>query len=281
MPRDDYQLIDSGDGRRLERYGEVVVDRPLPYAIWRRGDPGAWRQADGVYHRSNKGGGEWEWRRPPPDEWTIAYGGLQLRIQPTGFGHMGLFSEQAENWQWLREASAGLGKGGEVLNLFGYTGGSSLAAAQGGARVCHLDASKGVVNWARENARRNHLDDHPIRWITEDAGKFVAREVRRERAYAGLVLDPPSFGRGTKGKVFKIERDLPDLLGDLARLHPRGPRFVLLSCHSAGFTPRVLGQLVEDAFGAPQAEVQVGEMVVPAADGRVLPSGSFARWRST
>lgn len=273
-----YQLLDSGDGRRLERFGDFLLDRPLGYALWRRRLPEReWRRADGIYHRSDRGGGHWEWRREPAEPFPIRYGGLSLEIKPTGFGHVGLFPEQHGSWTWLRTEAARLGPDAELLNLFAYTGGSTLAAAQGGARVCHLDASKGVVDWARRNASANGLGEHPVRWMVDDVLGFLAREIRRGRRYAGVILDPPSYGRGAKGEVWKLEDGLRPLLESVLEVCGGEPRLLLLSCHSAGFTPEVLGRLLGDLVGGSD-RVELGEMVVPEEGGRVLPSGCFARW---
>lgn len=280
--QDEYALLDSGGGRKLERFGDVVLDRPVAHALWRpRTGDESWSEARGVYHRSDKGGGSWEWHGRDPGRWVIRYGGLSLAMKATPFGHTGLFPEQRENWGWIREAAGALGGDQEVLNLFAYTGGSTLAAAQGGARVCHVDSSRGAVDWARENARESDLEDAPVRWIVEDVTRYLGRELRRGRTYGGIILDPPSFGRGKKGEVFKIERDLPELLEQCRQLLGPEPGFLLLSCHSAGFSPRVLEQLLAEVVPVAEGELEVGEMVVPQEDGRCLPSGFFARWRRT
>ncbi len=277
----EYQLLDCGHGRKLEKFGPHTLDRPVNYAVWPpREGRSLWRKADAVYLRSDKGGGEWEDVVPYPESWQATYGGLELKIKPTPFGHVGLFPEQAENWQWIRERSQEIGPDAEALNLFAYTGGSTLACAQGGSKVCHVDSSKGIVQWARENAALNELTDHPIRWIVDDVRSFVARELRRNRRYRGIIMDPPSYGRGAKGQIFKTEDDLTDLLEECWQLMEDEPHFFLLSCHSASFSPRVLGQILSRS--APQGgSIEVGEMVVPGLpEGPELPSGVFARWRA-
>lgn len=274
----DYALLDCGRGRKLERLGQVLLDRPVAHAAWTpEHGPELWSRADGVYHRSDKGGGHWDWRRPVPESWEVDFGGLRLRIKPTPFGHLGLFPEQRANWDWLRGQVKRLGDC-EVLNLFAYTGGSTLAAAQAGARVCHVDSSKGVVGWARDNAALSGLAERPVRWIVEDAVAFLRREVRRGRRYQGLIMDPPSYGRGLKGQVFKIEDDLAELLSLGWELLGDSPGFFLLSCHSASFTPRVLAQVLARSAPGP-GELDAGEMVVPGDEGGPdLPGGVLARW---
>lgn len=277
---DGYRLIDSGGGRKLEAFGPVLLDRPVAYAVWDR-DPAKardWDRAAGIYHRSESGGGSWEWRQKTPESWTLAYGGLTFSIKPTPFGHLGLFAEQAENWAWLRRTLARLGEGLEVINMFAYTGGSTLACAQAGAKVCHLDSSQGAVTWARLDAQLSGLAEKPIRWIVEDVGKFVGRELKRGRRYHGFVLDPPSYGRGAKGEIFKIEDDLPRLLAGCRDLAGSELGFILLSCHSDHFSPAVLSRLLAGYVPAGTGTMEAGEMVIPEEGGRVLPSGVFARW---
>lgn len=279
---EEYRLLDCGGGRKLEQVGPFLLDRPVNYAVWpTRRSTREWRDAAGKYHRSDKGGGKWQFRQKLPETWEIGYGGLRLEIKPTPFGHLGLFPEQRENWAWLRRTCQDLGGTPEVLNLFAYTGGSSLAAAQGGARVTHVDSSKGVVQWGRRNAALSGLEKGSVRWIVEDAVRFVQREIRRGRRYQGVVLDPPSFGRGAKGQIFKIEEHLPELVQGCAALLDEGPAFMLLSCHSASFTPRVLEQVLEGYAERP-ASLESGEMLVPGeGDGPDLPSGVFTRWLAT
>jgi len=233
------------------------------------------------YHRSSEGGGDWEWIERLPEAWAVEFGGFVWEVHPTGFGHLGLFPEQAASWRWLGEQVARAGREGapSVLNLFAYTGGSTLACARAGARVCHLDASQGAVTWARRNAELNGLAAAPVRWVVEDVVKFVRREVRRGSRYAGIVLDPPSFGRGAKGEVWKIEDDLPELLAACRGLLEAGPAFLLVSCHSPGFTPCVLLNLVRVCVAGAGGESAAGEMVVTAEPGGTdLPSGVYACW---
>jgi len=272
----DYELLDSGAGRKLERFGPVLLDRPAPQAIWSPALPTAeWRRASARYERSSSGGGAWEEPNRLPESWSISIGGLKLLLRGTGFGHLGVFPEQLCMWPWIRAHAA---RGTSVLNLFGYTGGSSLAAAQGGAEVTHCDASRGIVQWAQENQQLCGLGEQGIRWLVDDARKFCARELRRERSYHGIVLDPPSFGRGKKGEVFKLERDLPALLVDCAKLLDRDARFFLLSAHTPGVGALALRELLREALGKREGIFASGELWIPS-ELRVLPSGSWASWQ--
>jgi 23S rRNA (cytosine1962-C5)-methyltransferase len=277
-----YQLLDSGGGRKLERVGEWIVDRTAPQALWKptRGEK-EWAAAHAVHHRSEAGGGHWEKRVEMPERWPVATSGVTLLAKLTPFGHLGLFAEHGSQWQVLRDAIAGArarSQPVEVLNLFAYTGGATLACAQAGASVCHVDAAKGVVDWARDNARLGGLEDRPVRWIVDDCAAFLAREKRRGHRYQALILDPPSFGRSGRGKVWKIEDGLPVLLALCAAVLDEEPLFVLLSCHSAGLSPLALENLLAEHFDRP-GSVTSGEMaVLEAASGRSLPSGVFTRW---
>ena len=276
-----YQLLDSGEFSRLEMVGPYRLVRPCPQAVWARHlPPAAWTCADAVYHRSETGGGNWEYHSALAPSWNATLHGKPWQIKPTGFGHLGIFPEQEENWTWLRGQGETLGTDAKALNLFAYTGGSTLALAHGGCKVTHLDAARGVVSWARDNAKLQGVPDSSVQWIVEDAMKFCQREIRRGRRYQGIVLDPPSFGRGPGGEMWKIEEDLLELLKVCASLlDPERPRFVLLSCHSAGFSPLVLENVLTSVMGK-AANLVSGEMSTPEADGaRLLPSGCFARWQ--
>ncbi|MCB1380530.1 MAG: class I SAM-dependent methyltransferase, partial [Alphaproteobacteria bacterium] len=239
---DDYQLLDSGNMRRLERIGPYLLVRPSLQAIWQpRRIDSDWERADGLYERSsNEDGGRWKFARKVNREFEVLYGDLQFHIKLTNFGHLGLFAEQLENWNWMRDAiRARLARTNHrnlhVLNLFGYTGGSTLACSQAGAHCVHLDAARGVVDWARKNAELSGLQERPIRWLVDDAMKFVQREERRGHTYQAIILDPPTFGRGPKGEVFKIENDLVPLLQACRSLLAPDALFVLYSCHTPGF----------------------------------------------
>lgn len=275
-----YELLDSGDQTKLERFGEYVLSRPAPQAIWSRRLPSrVWTEADATFTRSPSGGGSWHRRRPLPQSWVLELGGLSLKIKPTDFGHLGVFPEQRPNWDWIARVIGKAPGPVSVLNLFAYTGGSTLVAAAAGATVCHLDSSRGVVAWARENAALSDLADRPVRWIVDDVTKFIRREGRRGRCYDAIILDPPSFGRGPKGEVWKIEHELPGLLHACRALLGDQPLFVLLSCHSPGFTPLVLRNLLAEMMAGAGGWLDAAEMALAESDGeRSLPSGSFSRW---
>ena len=286
---DPYELLDAGDGRRLERFGSRIVDRPSPSAEGRRGNPDAWPAADLVFERGTRGqGGRWT-RGTDTLPWVVPWGALQLELRPASGGQVGVFPEHARLWPWIHEAVGraaasrsdgdagvpGEGDAPEVLSLFAYTGGASLAAAAAGAHVAHVDAAKPAVTWARRNAACSGLAEAPIRWLVDDARAFVAREVRRRRHYDGLIVDPPSYGHGPSGDAWRLELDLVPLLTDLATLAGDDPSFVLLTAHTPGLTPDVLAERLGDAFGV-DAEAQALEL--RAATGRRLELGSMARW---
>lgn len=276
-----YQLIDSGNFQKLEQVGPVRMVRPSPQAVWKpRLDAQVWQDVDAVYHRFSGGDGRWErLNNRVAESWSIDYGGLKFLVRMTEFGHLGLFPEQIANWQRLRDLiSAGLKAGRDefhVLNLFAYTGASSLACLQAGAHVVHLDASKTSVSWGREQAELNGLADRPIRWIVDDALKFVKREVRRGRRYHGIVLDPPSYGRGNRGEIWKIEDHLCELLDDIKILLADDFSFIMLSSHSTGYTPVAMKNLLGDIVQGVSGRYDLEEMLVLEADsGRALPAGA-------
>lgn len=280
----DYQLLDSGNATKLERLGPYLVVRPAPQAIWSPRLPAsAWQRADATYVRDATGGGEWRFHTKVKREFDVLYSKISLEIRLTNFGHLGLFPEQADNWEWLRETvrtrMANTNQRNlHVLNLFAYTGGSTLAACQAGAHVVHVDAAKGVVDWAKRNARLSALEERPIRWLIDDAMKFVKREERRKARYHGIILDPPSFGRGPKGEVFKIEQDLMPLLEACRAILAPDACFVLYSCHTPGFTPLVLENQVSELVRDRRGRIESAEMVVLDQQQRPLPSGAYARW---
>jgi 23S rRNA (cytosine1962-C5)-methyltransferase len=279
QPWEDYALLDSGEGARLERFGSVVLLRPAQQAVWRRTlPPGRWNAADAWFTRDASGKGSWSEQRKLPEEWPVRYGPLQFTLKTTAFGHIGFFAEQRPCWELIRQEAAA-SREPSVLNLFAYTGSMSLAAAQAGARVVHLDASPPVVDWARRNALQSGLAEAPVRWIVDEAGKFIRRELRRNSRYDGIVLDPPSFGRGPKGEVFKLETDLAPLLDACFALLSQQPRFVLLSCHTPGITGAALANLLAPLSARHGGRVLAGELLIAAeASPVVLPSGSYARW---
>jgi 23S rRNA (cytosine1962-C5)-methyltransferase len=275
-----YQLLDSGNFKKLEQFGSYRLVRPALQAIWKPFQSiELWKTARAHYHRSKSGGGRWEYNNKLPSHWNITYYDLTLKIKLTNFGHLGFFAEQGPNWQWIQEQIRTAGRPIKVLNIFAYTGGSSLAAAAAGASVTHVDSAKGIVSWAQENAELSSLADKPIRWLIDDALKFAAREVRRSNKYDAIILDPPSFGRGPKGEIWKFERDLPKLLEFCRSLLSEYPLFVLLSAHTPGFTPLALENLlcnITEKFGG---HVTSMEMVIPESEtNRCLPSGILVRW---
>ena len=280
----EYALLDSGNMQKLERIGPYTLVRPAPQAIWRQRLPvEEWQKADGVYTRTTEGDGQWTWRQKVTRDFEILFNNLVFQVKLTNFGHMGLFPEQVENWEWLRQKirrrmQRTNDRNLYVLNLFAYTGGSTMAASQGGAHLVHLDAAKGVVDWARKNTHLSRLHERPIRWLVDDALKFVRREERRGNSYQGIILDPPSFGRGPQGEVFKIEDDLVPMLEACKSILAKDALFVLYSCHTPGFTPVTLQNQLDDMVGEREGKLQCGEMTIPDSSGRLLPSGTYARW---
>lgn len=269
----DYQILDAGGGQKLERWGAYTLLRPDPQAVW----PMAKAFADAVYHRSASGGGHWEFSRALPESWTIAYGDLNFIVRPTGFKHTGLFPEQAVNWDWMRGLlSAHKGKA-RVLNLFAYTGGATCACAAAGAEVAHVDAAKGMVVWARQNAAGSGLLSAPVRYLVDDCVKFVKRELRRGSRYDGILMDPPSYGRGPDGEMWKIEDSLFSLVSDCAGLLSDDPAFFLINSYTTGLAPSVLYDVLTVAL--PKGRVESGEVGLPIQrDGLVLPCGASGRW---
>ena len=276
----DYELLDCSGGERLERWGNVVLIRPDPQVIWNTPkEHPLWHRADARYVRSKEGGGHWECRRQLPEAWNINYKDLQFKISPTGFKHTGLFPEQAVNWDMMREKITGAGRSIKVLNLFAYTGGATLAAASAGASVCHVDAAKGMVHWARENAELSSLAERPIRWIVDDCAKFVEREIRRGNTYDAIIMDPPSYGRGPGGEVWKLEDQIYDLVKLCTGVLSDEPLFFLLNSYTTGLSASamayVLGVNMQKFGGGVSAE-EIGLPVT--ASGMVLPCGSSAIW---
>ncbi|MEN6558161.1 MAG: class I SAM-dependent methyltransferase [Thermoguttaceae bacterium] len=274
MTANDYQLLDFGDGRRLERFGSITLDRPCPAA--ERFSPirrELWLQASSRFEGRENERGRWIDQRETPGRWTIAMDALRLELKRTDFGHVGVFPEQAENWAWIRQI---LSKPMKVLNLFAYTGGSTLAAAAAGAEVVHVDAAKNVVAWARRNAKLSGLSAAPVRWIVEDALKFIKRELRRGNAYDAVILDPPSYGHGTHGEVWRLTKQLPRLLSLCAELTADRFAFLLLTCHTPGYDAATLQDMTFEAFGA-GGDLAARPLAISATDGRQLPSGVVVR----
>ena len=281
-----YSLLDSGNGKKFERFGSVTLVRPCAQAVWQPALPATeWARATATFDREE--GNRWQGRGRLPESWNIEIDGLAFKLSGTDFGHLGLFPEQREQWRWIQKtihnAQCTMHKAGNkiqpsVLNLFAYSGASTLAAAVAGASACHLDASRGMVQWARDNAALNKLSNAPIRWIADDAHGFMEREARRGRTYDAIILDPPTFGRGTQNEVYKIEEDLPRTLSLCLALLSKNPLFVLLSCHTPGYTPAVLHNVLRQAAAGLGGSVESGEMLL-AGDARfAIPSGAYARW---
>ena len=295
----DYQLIDCGDGMKHERWGAFTLVRPDPQIIWPRhgstsltagGSDGKesarWDNWDGFYHRSEQGGGKWEYRRPLPDHWKIDYAplGLSFKIHPTAFKHTGLFPEQAVNWEWFSAKIAAARKAGRevnVLNLFGYTGAATVAAAKAGANVCHVDAAEGMVKWSRENAALSDLTAAPIRYIVDDCLKFARRELKRGRRYEAIIMDPPTYGRGSTGEMWRLEDHLWELLLACRALLAEQPLFFLINAYTARLSPTVVANLLSELMQAHGGTITAGEVGLPVQrDGKVLPCGIYGRWET-
>lgn len=276
-----YELLDSGKGEKLERFDQYTVIRPDPRILWKKSQPKElWDKADATYQRSDPTSGSWHYRQPPPSPWTLTYEHLSFLLKPTSFKHVGIFPEQAVNWDWLAKTIAN--RPLRVLNLFAYTGGATLAATAAGAQVTHVDAAKSTIAWARENAKLSGLDKHPVRWIEDDAYKFVLREAKRSNTYDGIILDPPRFGRGTKGEVWKIEVDLPKLLTACRTILSKTPQFFLINAYTADLSALVMHQLLTDIMQESVGIHTCGELALKeSGSGRLVPNGIFARWNST
>lgn len=286
----DYEVIDCSKGEKLERWGDYLLVRPDPQVIWdtpkkQKG----WRKMNGHYHRSSKGGGEWEFFQLPK-EWTIQYSlpinkKLTFHLKPFSFKHTGLFPEQAANWNWFSQLIADAvskGRQVKVLNLFAYTGGATLAAAAAGASVTHVDASKGMVTWAKENAISSGLKDAPIRWLVDDCVKFVEREIRRGNHYDAIIMDPPSYGRGPKGEIWKIEESVYPLIQLCSQILTDNPLFFLINSYTTGLQPAVLSYMISTVLGTANGTVTASEIGLPvSSNGLVLPCGASGRYEAT
>ncbi len=275
----DYCLIDTSKGERLERWGDITLIRPDPQIIWENPSPATeWSTAHAKYNRSNKGGGSWDYRKKFDESWNIKYGDLTFMVKPTGFKHTGLFPEQAVNWDYCDNLIRNAGREINVLNLFAYTGGATLACANAGARVCHLDAVKGMVDWAKENARLSGLSDKPIRWIVDDAMKFLGREIRRGNKYDGIILDPPSYGRGTNGEMWKLEDCIFELMQRCTAVLSDKPLFILLNSYTTGLSPSVMAYLLRMTVGQKyDIDVNAEEIALPVQKtGLAIPCGNTA-----
>ena len=286
----DYEVIDCSKGEKLERWGDYLLVRPDPQVIWDtpKKEKG-WRKMNGHYHRSSKGGGEWEFFQLPK-EWTIQYSlpinkKLTFHLKPFSFKHTGLFPEQAANWNWFSQLIADAvskGRQVKVLNLFAYTGGATLAAAAAGASVTHVDASKGMVTWAKENAISSGLKDAPIRWLVDDCVKFVEREIRRGNHYDAIIMDPPSYGRGPKGEIWKIEESVYPLIQLCSQILTDNPLFFLINSYTTGLQPAVVSYMISTVLGTANGTVTASEIGLPvSSNGLVLPCGASGRYEAT
>lgn len=280
---EDYECIDAGNGEKLERWKDIILRRPDPLALWPIAEEsGLWLQPHARYHRSAKGGGHWEYLKQLPESWNVRYRQLCFKVSPTGFKHTGLFPEQAANWDFMMEEIAGADREIRVLNLFAYTGGATMACAAAGAQeVVHVDAAKGMVQWAKENMVLSHLEDRRIRFIVDDVLKFVAREKRRGRTYHAIIMDPPSYGRGPKGEIWKIEEQLYPLVSACLDILDPHPLFFLINSYTTGFPASVLRNILSSTVlrRHPAGKVEAGEIGLPiSASDMILPCGIYGRW---
>lgn len=277
----DYELIDTGGGEKLERWGKYTLIRPDPQAIWPvLGNERAWSSVDAHYHRSSSGGGKWEYMKSLPEQWMVSYVKLSFYVEPTGFKHTGLFPEQAVNWKWIIDKITSAKRKISVLNLFAYTGGATVAAAYAGAEVCHVDASKGMVTRAKENLILSGLGSQPVRFIVDDVVKFVSREKRRERYYDAVIMDPPSYGRGPNGEMWKIEEELFGLIQLCMEVLSQKPLFFIINSYTTGLSPTVLKNMLQLSMGRKfGGSITSDEIGLPVTStGLVLPCGATGRW---
>ncbi len=278
----DYEILDTAAGEKLERWGSYILVRPDPQVIWDFGhDHPGWKKKNAHYHRSSKGGGSWEFI-DLPEEWSVCYKDrLTFRLKPFSFKHTGLFPEQAANWDWFMPLIEKADKPVRVLNLFAYTGGATIAAASAGAFVTHVDAAKGMVAWAKENARASNIPETSVRWLVDDCKKFVEREIRRGNRYDAVIMDPPSYGRGPKGEIWKIESELHTLVHESVRLLSDKPLFFLINSYTTGFAPGVLAYILEQEMKPFGGNVSADEIGLPVSStGSYLPCGSSGRWQA-
>ncbi|MGE5474292.1 MAG: class I SAM-dependent methyltransferase [Ignavibacteriales bacterium] len=276
----DYEVIDTGNGEKLERWGKYILRRPDPQVIWPVGKPSEWKKIDAHYHRSKSGGGSWVFIGKLPEKWLVSYKDLKFYIQPTGFKHTGLFPEQAVNWDWMIEKIKGANRPINVLNLFAYTGGATVACAYAGAEVCHIDASKGMVARAKENLALSGLSDRKVRLIVDDVFKFVEKEKRRGKKYEAIIMDPPSYGRGANGEVWNIENSLYSLIQNCMEILSDKPLFFLVNSYTTGLSASVISNMIKLSLGRKlKGKISYNELGLPIADSDIiLPCGNFAKW---
>lgn len=274
----DYELLDASSGERLERWGDIILIRPDPQVLWNTPKKhSGWKNAHARYFRSQTGGGHWETYKSIPDVWQIAYGNLRFNLKPMGFKHTGIFPEQAVNWDWMSQKIQEANRPIKVLNLFGYTGAATLACVEAGAHVTHVDAAKGMVQWGKENAVESHLNEKPMRWLVDDCLKFVLREQRRGNHYDAIVMDPPSYGRGPNGEVWKFEDQIYSFLQECIKLLSDKPLFLIVNFYTTGLSPTVMKYILSTLL--PQGEVLSEEIGLPVTESKmILPCGASAIW---
>ena len=277
----EYKILDMADGQKLERWGDVILSRPDPQIIWKdKSYPDKWKNINATYHRSKTGGGSWEYNKKMPQQWQIKYKELTFNIKPMGFKHTGLFPEQAVNWDWMMEKIRNSKKEIKVLNLFAYTGGATVACAAAGAAVCHVDSSKGMVTWAKENIVSSGLAERPVRYIIDDVVKFVNREIRRGNKYDAIIMDPPSYGRGANGEVWQFENNIYDLVELCTKVLSDEPLFFLINSYTTGISSKVLENILNLTVNKEHSgKVTSGEIGLPMENSKlVLPCGIYGRW---
>ncbi len=275
----DYEILDMANGEKLERWGDVVLIRPDPQIIWtKKTHENKWKTANAIYNRSKTGGGSWQYKKKMPSEWKIKYKNLTFNIKPMGFKHTGLFPEQAVNWDWMMEKIKSAKRDIKVLNLFAYTGGATVACLSAGASVCHVDSSKGMVSWSKENVNASGLKDRPVRYIVDDVVKFVNREIRRGNKYDAIIMDPPSYGRGAKGEVWRFEEDIASLVELCMQVMSDKPLFFLINSYTTGISAKVLENILR--INMKQDGIfESGEVGLPMKDSKiVLPCGIYGKW---
>ncbi len=277
----DYKIIDMADGQKLEKWGNITLSRPDPQIIWTsKSFPEKWKKADAIYSRSKTGGGAWKYKKKLPDNWQIKYKNLTFNIKPMGFKHTGLFPEQAVNWDWMINKIKSSKREIKVLNLFAYTGGATVACLSAGAFVCHVDSSKGMVSWAKENVASSKLNDKKVRYIIDDVNKFVAREIRRGNKYDAIIMDPPSYGRGAKGEVWQFENNIYDLVELCTKVLSDKPLFFLINSYTTGISSTVLANILNLTVNKEhKGKIEAGEIGLPMENSKlILPCGIYGRW---
>ena len=276
----DYEILDMANGEKLERWGDILLIRPDPQIIWKEKTfPNKWSMANARYNRSKTGGGSWEYKTKLPGSWQVKYKNLTFNIKPMGFKHTGLFPEQAVNWDWMIDKIKNAKREIKVLNLFAYTGGATVACLSAGASVCHVDSSKGMVAWAKENVNSSGLKESKVRYIVDDVQKFVQREIRRGNKYDGIIMDPPSYGRGTSGEVWQFENDISDLVKLCTKVLSDNPLFFLINSYTTGISPEVLANILKINMNKKKGKISAGEIGLPMqSSDLILPCGIYAKW---